>query len=60
MAYKKHYFIVERYFLESFGLDPGDAGWERIGRDWVRPAGLAARSRLHARLMARYPLTRAA
>jgi hypothetical protein len=60
LAYRKHYFIVETYFIESLGLDPADPDWERIGRDWVRPADLAARSRLYARLIACNPLTRAA
>lgn len=51
LAYKKHYFIVERYFIESLGLDPDDADWERIGRDWVRPLDLDARSRICLRLI---------
>lgn len=60
LAYKKHYFIVERYFIESLGLDPEDPDWERIGRDWAPPADLAARSRLYSRLIACNPLMRAA
>ena len=60
LAYKKHYFIVEKYFIESLGLDPEDLDWERIGRDWVSPVDLEARSRLYARLIACNPLTRAA
>jgi hypothetical protein len=60
LAYKKHYFIAEKYFIDSLGLDSGDPDWERIGRDWVRPADIEARSRLYARLIACNPLARAA
>ncbi len=53
LAYKRHYFVVDRHFLETLGLDPGDPDWERIGRDWVRPRDPAARARLYARLIRR-------
>jgi hypothetical protein len=55
LAYQRHYFIVDRYFLETLGLDPDDADWERIGRDWVRPRDPAARERLYARLIRQRP-----
>ena len=43
--------IVDRYFIETLGLDPEDPDWEAIGRDWVRPASLKARERLYAKLI---------
>ena len=51
LAYKKHFFIVDRYFIEAIGLDPDDEDWNRIHRDWVRPGDLAARNRLYARVI---------
>ena len=38
LAYKQHFFIADRYYIEALGLDPEDTDWERMGRDWVRPA----------------------
>jgi len=51
LAYKKHFFITDRNFVEHLGLDPDDADWELIGRDWARPKDPAARERLYARLL---------
>ena len=53
LAYKRHFFIVDRYYLETLGLDPDDADWDRMGRDWVKPHDTAARARLYAKLVAR-------
>ena len=52
LAYKRHYLVVDRYYIESLGLDPDDADWEQLGFDWVRPASLAARTRLYSKLIA--------
>lgn len=51
LAYKRHFFIVDRYFIENLGLDPEDDDWARIKRDWVRPGDLAARNRLYSNLL---------
>lgn len=51
LAYRRHYFIADRYFIETLGLDPEDPDWERIGRDWVRPQQPEARERLYAQLL---------
>ena len=51
LVYRKHFFIVDRYYVEALGLDPDDADWERLGRDWARPADPEARERLYARLI---------
>jgi hypothetical protein len=53
LAYKRHYFIVDRYYLETLGLDPEDEDWDRMDRDWVHPREPAARARLYAKLIAR-------
>jgi hypothetical protein len=53
LAYKLHFFIVDRYFIETIGLDPEDGDWSLIGRDWVRPRLPEARQRLYGKLIAR-------
>lgn len=53
LAYRRHFLIVERYYIEGLGLDPDDEDWERIGRDWVRPRDPEARRRLYAKLIQR-------
>ena len=52
LAYKRQYLVVDRYYIESLGLDPDDADWDALGFDWVRPANLAARTRLYNKLVA--------
>jgi hypothetical protein len=44
-------FICEADFLQALGIDPRDADWERMGRDWVRPLDRAAKERLEAKLV---------
>ena len=51
LAYRRHYFIADRYFVEMLGLDPDDDDWAKIGHDWARPADVAARRRLYAQLI---------
>jgi hypothetical protein len=55
LAYQRQFVVVDRYFIESLGLDPSDPDWETLGFDWVRPKSLAARSRLYAKLVACLP-----
>lgn len=55
LAYKRQYFVADRYLIESLGLDPDDADWREIGFNWVRPGSPAARTRLYAKLIARLP-----
>jgi hypothetical protein len=51
LAYQKHFFIVDRYFIEALGLDPDDADWEAMGWNWVKPKSREARTRLYAKLL---------
>lgn len=51
LAYKRHFFIVDHFFIELLGLDPKDPDWEAIGRDWVKPRDLVARRRLYGKLV---------
>lgn len=51
LAYKKHFFIADAHFVAHIGLDPADADWEKIGRDWVQPRDRDARERLYAKLV---------
>jgi hypothetical protein len=52
LAYRRQYLVVDRDYIESLGLDPADADWRELGFDWVRPASLAARTRLYDKLIA--------
>jgi len=56
LAYRRHYFIADRHFVETLGLNPDDPDWQLIGRDWVRPAHPEARERLYGQLIRRQPL----
>jgi hypothetical protein len=51
LAYQRHFFLVERGFIEALGVDPDDPDWEAIGRDWARPRDRAARSRLYGKIL---------
>jgi hypothetical protein len=53
LAYKRHFFVVDRHFIEGLGLDGSDRDWQAIGWDWARPASFAARRRLYAKVLAR-------
>lgn len=52
LAYQKQFFLVERSFIESLGLDPDDADWRALGFDWASDRDLSARARLYAKLIA--------
>lgn len=55
LAHRRHYLVVDRFYIVTLGLDPDDADWEAIGFDWVRPRVRAARARLYAKLIAALP-----
>lgn len=50
--FRHQFFICEYGFLQAREIDLSDPDWERIGRDWVRPADVEARDRLEHRLIA--------
>jgi hypothetical protein len=60
LAYRRHYVIVDRYYIESLGLDPDDRDWETLGFNWVEPRIPAARARIYAKLVANLPREAAA
>jgi hypothetical protein len=51
LAYRKQFLIVDAGYIVSLGLDPHDPDWEAIGRDWVRPREVEARTRLYRKLV---------
>jgi hypothetical protein len=51
LAYKRQFLIVEAGFIDTIGLDPNDADWERMQRDWVRPSDTHARERQYSVLV---------
>jgi len=55
LGYKHQYLVVDRYYIESLGLDPADPDWEVLGFDWVRPKDIGARSRLYSKLVGCLP-----
>jgi hypothetical protein len=48
--YRTQFFVCEAGLIETAGVDPFDADWDRMGRDWVKPANEAARGRLARKL----------
>ena len=52
LPYRHQFLVCESEAIRLLGLDPGDPDWERIGRDWVRPADRDAWRRLRDRRIA--------
>lgn len=50
LKYKNQCFLAQAPHIRDIGLDPNDADWEEIGRDWVKPKNLEARERLRQKL----------
>jgi hypothetical protein len=50
LPYKTQFFICQREYIDSLGLNPDDADWELIGRDWIKPADHEAWQRLTLKL----------
>lgn len=55
LPYRQQFFVTGPEAVRELGLDPQDPDWERIGRDWVRPADQEAWRRLAGRRMAGGP-----
>jgi hypothetical protein len=52
LAFRNQFVVVDRHYIETLGLDPGDRDWEAIGYDWARPRDVEARTRLYDKLIA--------
>lgn len=51
LPYRRQFQVVEAPYIAWLGLDPAQADWEAIGRDWVQPAQIDAWTRItHRRL----------
>lgn len=50
--FREQFFVCERAFLHTRGVDVMDPDWWRMGFDWVQPADPGARARLETRLIA--------
>ena len=55
LGFRRQFVVVDRFYIETLGLDPDDVDWRAIGFDWARPRSLAARSRLYSKLVASLP-----
>lgn len=51
LPYKRQFLLADRYYVAALGLDPDHSDWGLMGRDWVRPLDIEARSRLYAVLI---------
>jgi hypothetical protein len=51
LAYRQQFFIADRFFIRSLGVDADDADWTAIGHDWVRPRDPEARRRLYGKIL---------
>jgi len=48
--FRGQFFICEASLLQSLGMDPQDADWGRMGRDWMAPRDGDAQGRLAQKL----------
>jgi hypothetical protein len=60
LGYRHQFLVVDRYYIETLGLDPDDPDWTAIDFDWARredtqPGCGAARARLYAKLIRQLP-----
>jgi hypothetical protein len=51
LPYKRQFLIVDRYFIETLGLDPDDPDFALSGLDWVQTQNAEARRRLYAKVI---------
>jgi hypothetical protein len=56
LAYRKHFLVVERSYIEVLGLDPDDPDWRSLDFDWTHNAGKEMiRARFYSRLISALP-----
>lgn len=51
LPYRNQFIVVEDHYIRTLGLDPDDADWASLNRDWLALGGQAARSHLYAKLL---------
>lgn len=47
LVYRRDFFVADRHFIATLGLDPDDADWQAIDWSWPRPRDPIARRRLY-------------
>lgn len=52
LPYQRQCFVVTEHYVAALGLDPLDADWELMDRDWIHPPDLQARRRLYNTVIA--------
>lgn len=52
LPYKRQFVLVQGYFIEELGVDPGDVAWDALGRDLVAGYGGEGWARLARQRMA--------
>ena len=50
LPYKNDYFVCERVYIQTLGLDPDDSDWDLIAFNWAKPANQDAWNRLNQKL----------
>lgn len=50
LLYKNDFFVCQRTYIQTLGLDPDDPDWEMIGFDWAQPTDQDALDRLKGKL----------
>lgn len=53
LAFRRQFFVVERDYVVTLGLDPDDPAWRALDWDWTHRHGAEARRRLYAVLLSR-------
>lgn len=51
LPYRNQFIVVEDHYIRTLGLDPDDADWASLKRDWLALDGQAARSRMYAKVL---------
>ena len=55
LAYRHQFFVAERPYIKSLGLDPNDSAWVALRFDWTTPGASDARASLYSKLVSRLP-----
>lgn len=52
LVYKNQYIVVDRDYIASLGVDPDNAAWNKIDRDWTAPDTYGVKPQLITAIMA--------